>query len=189
MKPTMLDLLNDYFENTPKEKILEDWDSVKKYSEVGPPVEEFIQNQKQHIMQTNNWEKRITPENIEKLDRGQVFVFGSNKAGFHAGGAAKKAARCFGAINGEGFGLMGDSFAIPTKDFELETMEIGEIREYVDVFIKAAYYHEEKTFLVTEIGCGIAGYEPKDIAPLFKQTADIENIHLPKRFWEIINTL
>ena len=108
--------------------------------------------------------KRVTPEWIHDLaPPNEVFVFGSNLGGMHGGGAARIAYRCFGAKMGVGVGLQGQSYAIPTMQGGPET-----IRPYVDEFIDFARQHPETTFLVTPIGCGIAGFTPADIAPLFQ---------------------
>ncbi len=130
---------------------------------------------------------RITPENITDLKENEVFVFGSNEAGFHGGGAAKLAHNKFGAQMYKGEGLFGKSYAIPTKDKSIETLPVENISKYVDKFIEFASIYPGTKFFVTEIGCGLAGYSPKDIAPLFKETIKLENIHLPERFWKIIN--
>lgn len=99
----------------------------------------------------------------------------------HRGGAARYARLYFGAVMGNGDGLQGQSYAIPTMQGGVET-----IRPYVDKFIIYAKNHPEQTFLVTPIGCGIAGFMPEDIAPLFADAVSIENIHLPQSFWNIL---
>ena len=119
--------------------------------------------------------KRTTPEYIDTLAPGEIFVFGSNLKGRHAGGAAYAAYRKFGAVMGQGVGLQGKSYAIPTMQGGVET-----IRPYVDEFIDIARSHPELTFLVTRIGCGIAGFTDDEIAPLFKNAHDAENIVLPE---------
>ncbi len=118
--------------------------------------------------------KRTTPEFITSLQPNEIFVFGSNLQGQHGGGAALIAYRKFGAIMGQGTGLQGQSYGIPTMQGGVET-----IRPYVDEFIQFAKEHPEKTFLVTRIGCGIAGFSDEDISPLFKDAQDVENIVLP----------
>lgn len=130
--------------------------------------------------------RRITPENITKLEDNQVFVFGSNEAGVH-GAFAAKLARKFGAIWGQAEGLQGKSYAIPTKNTDIITLRLNDIRVYVDNFIEFAINNHQYTFLVTAIGCGAAGYEPKDIAPLFKGAVNLENVWLPKSFWNVLN--
>ena len=124
---------------------------------------------------------RVTPEWIDDLQENQVFVFGSNLAGMHGGGAARVARLRFGAVMGKGVGMQGRSYAIPTMQGGTET-----IRPYVNDFIAYAKEHPELTFLVTPIGCGIAGFEPEDIAPLFEKASNVENIWLPKSFWEVL---
>ena len=123
--------------------------------------------------------KRITPEFIRDLKTNEIFVFGSNLAGAHGGGAARLAYERFGAIMGQGVGLQGQSYAIPTMQGGVDT-----IRPYVDEFIAFAKQHPEMTFLVTKIGCGIAGFRVEEIAPLFANAVEVENIHLPQDFWE-----
>ena len=126
--------------------------------------------------------KRITPSFITSLKANEIFVFGSNLQGIHAGGAARIARINFGAIMGQGVGLQGQSYAIPTMQGGVET-----IKPYVDDFIRFAQEHTELHFLVTPIGCGIAGFEPDEIAPLFKAAMNIANISLPKSFWEVLD--
>lgn len=118
-----------------------------------------------------------TPDNITELKPDEVFVFGSNLEGMHGGGAAYYAFRHFGAAMGCGVGLRGQSYAIPTMQGGVET-----IKPYVDDFIAFAKDHPELFFLVTRIGCGIAGFKDKEIAPLFAEAADVPNICLPETF-------
>ena len=126
-------------------------------------------------------QNRITNNRIEELKPGEIFVFGSNLEGAHGGGAALLAYRKWGAIWGQGTGLQGQTYGIPTMHGGPE-----DIRPYVDEFIRFAIAHPELTFLVTEIGCGIAGFKPKDIAPLFEKAIPVSNIHLPARFWQVL---
>ena len=125
---------------------------------------------------------RITPKHINKLTTNQIFVFGSNEAGRHGKGAAKTAIK-WGAIYGQGEGLQGRTYGIPTKNSNIKTLDLNEIKKYVDRFIKFARENTNLIFLVTEIGCGLAGYKPKDIAPLFKDAIQLDNIYLPERFF------
>ena len=107
--------------------------------------------------------------------------FGSNLRGIHAGGAARVAFDKFGAVWGQGVGMQGQCYAIPTMQGGVET-----IKPYVDEFIAYATQHPEYKFLVTPIGCGIAGFRPKEIAPLFEDAIDVQNIILPKGFVDVI---
>ena len=119
-------------------------------------------------------QKRTTPNHIDKLQPGEIFVFGSNLLGMHAGGAACAAYHKFGAVMGQGVGLQGQSYAIPTMQGGVET-----IKPYVDEFIDFARQHPELTFLVTRIGCGIAGFRDEEIAPLFTEAHQLSNVVLP----------
>lgn len=120
-------------------------------------------------------QKRTTPEFITELQPGEIFVFGSNLQGAHAGGAAHIAYNNFGAIWGQGVGLQGQSYGIPTMQGGVET-----IRPYVNEFIQFAKDHPELTFLVTRIGCGIAGFTDAEMAPLFEKAHNMENVILPE---------
>jgi hypothetical protein len=122
--------------------------------------------------------KRISPKWITALQQGEIFVFGSNSEGFHGGGAARLAMK-WGALWGQGVGLQGQTYAIPTM-----FGTAAEIKPYVDEFLSFAKAHPELKFLVTEIGCGIAGFTPDDVAPLFQPAIDenIENVYLPEIF-------
>lgn len=124
---------------------------------------------------------KFTPEKIENLGKNEVFVFGSNLHGNHAGGAARVAREKFGAVPEQGVGLQGQSYAIPTMQGGVET-----IKPYVDGFIKFAEEHYDKTFYVTRIGCGIAGFRDEDIAPLFANAMLVDNIVLPESFVNVI---
>ncbi len=126
---------------------------------------------------------RFTPEKIEKLGPDEIFVFGSNLAGQHMGGAARTAMEHFGAKWGVGEGIQGQSYAMPTMQGGVET-----IRTYVDRFLDLADEWDQNTFLVTRIGCGIAGFSPEQIAPLFDRALDMYNVVLPKDFFDIIVT-
>ncbi len=124
---------------------------------------------------------KYTPENITHLEPDEIFVFGSNLEGIHAGGAAKVAVEKFGAKMGQGVGIQGQSYAIPTMQGGIET-----IKPYVDDFIDLAYEWDQNTFYVTRIGCGIAGFKDEEIAPLFDRAYDLYNVRLPKSFADII---
>lgn len=124
---------------------------------------------------------RITSDNITALAPGEIFVFGSNLEGAHGGGAARLAWKKWGAVWGQGTGLQGQTYGIPTMHGGPEA-----IRPYVEEFIRFASSHPQMTFLVTEVGCGIAGFTPAEIAPLFANAVDVPNIHLPRRFWDTL---
>lgn len=123
---------------------------------------------------------KTSPDLITSLGPNDIFVFGSNLAGIHGAGAALQAFEQFGAKWGVGYGFTGQCYAIPSKDKKIRTMPLTEIKSYVDMFIKDAWIEENFVFLVTPIGCGLAGYKPADIAPMFKDVPD--NVHLPKSF-------
>jgi hypothetical protein len=125
------------------------------------------------------YNRKYTPERIVSLAENEIFVFGSNLAGAHGGGAARIAYDKFGAVWGKGVGLQGQSYAIPTMQGGVET-----IKPYVDEFILFAKEYKHLTFLVTRIGCGIAGFSDEEIAPLFKEALCVSNIILPKEFVE-----
>lgn len=125
--------------------------------------------------------KRIAPDRITELKDNEIFVFGSNLQGSHGGGAAAIAAKQFGAIWGQGVGLQGKSYGIPTMHGGIE-----EIKPYVDEFIEFAKQNPNLKFLVTRIGCGIAGFTEEEMAPLFAKGVDVENVYLPDTFLEII---
>ena len=114
-----------------------------------------------------------------------VFVFGSNLQGIHGKGAALHAKTYFGAIQGQGLGRQGNSYAIPTKYTPKESLSLSLINSFVKVFIKYAATHFEESFNVTAIGCGLAGYTPEDIAPMFKNVPP--NVNLPQEFKDVLN--
>ena len=124
---------------------------------------------------------KYTPEMIRELADNEVFVFGSNLGGLHGGGAARAAMQRFGAVWGQGVGLQGQSYAIPTMQGGVET-----IKPYVDEFIEFARSKPELFFYVTRIGCGIAGFRDEEIAPLFAGALALENVALPKSFHDLL---
>ena len=130
------------------------------------------------------YNRRFTPWKITKLEANEIFVFGSNLAGQHGGGAARAAYDHFGAIWGQGVGMQGQSYAIPTMHGGVDV-----IKPYVDEFIAYAREHQEMFFYVTRIGCGIAGFSEEDMAPLFRDALDLSNVALPKDFVEILLNL
>lgn len=139
----------------------------------------------------DNKELRVTPEEIneEDISKGFVFVFGSNESGIHGAGAALFAERKLGAQPGNGWGLSGQSFAIPTKDWEITKLPLEVVKFYVERFIAftRGHYHYKWKFYVTKIGCGLAGFTPEEIAPLFKGCRDQKNIWLPQDFHDVID--
>lgn len=102
----------------------------------------------------------------------EIFVFGSNEAGIHGAGAAKVAREKFGAIWGEGVGITGNCYAIPTKDKVIDTLLLDCVRNYIEEFVEFSKEYPEVQFFVTRVGCGLAGFIDADIAPLFKQCGD-----------------
>lgn len=132
----------------------------------------------------NNLNERIAPDFITKLSENEIFVFGSNLEGRHMGGAARIAYDKFGAIWGQGIGLQGKSYAIPTMHGPIST-----IKPYVDEFIEFAKMHPSYCFLLTRIGCGIAGFRDEEVAPLFIEALNVQNIYLPKVWISIINEM
>ncbi len=128
------------------------------------------------------YNREYTPERITDLNPNEIFVFGSNLAGSHGGGAARLAYNRFGAIWGQGVGLQGQSYGIPTMQGGVET-----IQPYVDEFIRFAKTRPDLKFYVTQIGCGIAGFKVEEIAPLFQTAIEVENIILPKEFVTYLN--
>ena len=127
-----------------------------------------------------------TPEIVSHLLPNEIFVFGSNYAGMHGAGAAYDAVRRFGARNGIGQGLCGNSYGIATKGHSLEVLPINRIQAGVERFAREAEAMRQLRFLVTPIGCGLAGYAPRDIAPLFRGVVDFGNVILPKCFTDIL---
>ena len=125
------------------------------------------------------YDRRYTPDGISELKENEIFVFGSNLEGSHGGGAARLAYNRFGAVWGLGTGIQGQTYAIPTMQGGVET-----IKPYVDEFIRFAKENDGLTFLVTRIGCGIAGFRDDEIAPLFENALELENVILPKEFVE-----
>lgn len=117
---------------------------------------------------------------VKHLPEDTIFVFGSNRGGRHSKGAALTAQRKFGAAMGCGYGIQGRSFGIPTKDAKLKVLTLYDISNYCSKFIEYAEIHSDVKFFVTEIGCGLAGFSPKQIAPFFTNAPD--NCILPISF-------
>lgn len=148
------------------------------YGEEGMSKEERL-NRKMRFAK-EYYGQRVAPDRIDQLEDDEIFVFGSNVNGSHNVGAAATAMRKFGAIWGQGEGLQGQSYAIPTME------GIDKMRAAISRFAQFAEQHPEMRFLVTRIGCGIAGYTVEQVAPLFRDCIHIENIALPYDFWEIL---
>lgn len=129
----------------------------------------------------NKLDERIAPDFITELSDNEIFVFGSNLQGMHGGGAARIAYEKFGAIWGQGVGLQGKTYAIPTMHGPIST-----IKPYVDEFIEFAKLHPSYRFLLTRIGCGIAGFKDEELAPLFVAALNLPNIYFPKEWISII---
>ena len=124
--------------------------------------------------------RRIASAHIAALGENEIFVFGSNIQGSHGGGAAWFVYKNLGAEWGVGEGLTGRCYALPTMEGE------ASMKHAVEHFIDCAKSHPELTFLVTAVGCGIAGYTPNEVAPMFKEAASLENVYLPQVFWEAL---
>lgn len=123
---------------------------------------------------------RVASDRISDLGENEIFVFGSNIQGAHGGGAAWFAYKQFGAQWGVGDGLTGRTYALPTMEGETS------LKKAVERFIDCARQHPELTFLVTAVGCGIAGYSPVEVAPLFADAAKLENVYLPQVFVDVL---
>lgn len=128
-----------------------------------------------------------TPDDIKELPENGIFVFGSNYAGRHGKGAALVAKRKFGARDGQGMGLMGRSYGIATKGHRLEVLGINAILMQVLRFLRFAESRPHLTFYVTKIGCGLAGYSPREIAPMFHGRTP--NVVLPQEFEQVLTKL
>ena len=124
--------------------------------------------------------RRVASDRIDTLGEKEIFVFGSNIQGMHGGGAARMAHQRFGAEWGVGEGLTGRTYALPT-------MEGPEsFKHAVEHFTACAKEHPDLIFLVTAVGCGIAGYTPQEVAPLFGEAAALENVYLPQSFRAVL---
>ena len=159
-------------------KILLDREWYSSYCQ-GEKADSILKKLKQNKM-------KYTSENITHLEENEVFVFGSNKAGIHGAGAAYTARNLFGAKSGAGIGPTGSCYALPTKNEHFITMSLPEIEEEVQDLLRHAQVNKEQTFLITKIGCGLAGYKEEDIAPMFTEFLMLDNVTLPKEFCKII---
>ena len=126
--------------------------------------------------------RQFTPENITELSKNEIFVFGSNLNGNHAGGAAKTALDKFGAIQGQGEGLQGQSYALPTLGKKMQKLPLSTISKHIDKLYEFAESRADLVFWVTKIGCGIAGFDEQEIAELFKKKETPFNVFLPEEF-------
>ncbi len=114
-----------------------------------------------------------------------IFVFGSNLAGRHGKGAALFAVKKYGAIYGQGIGRQGNSYAIPTKDANLEVLPLEYIKHYIGEFITYAWNTPEDTFMLTPIGTGLAGYSREQIYSLLKQFDVPSNVLFTKEWFKL----
>jgi hypothetical protein len=130
---------------------------------------------------------KYTPDHITELKPNEVFVFGSNLAGIHGAGAARFAHKVFGAKFGVGIGMTGRCYALPTKDENIWTLPLTEIQGHIIDFLDFAKENPDKTFLLTPVGCGLAGWTPEDVAPMFKNYPS--NVIIPREFHEIISRM
>ena len=140
--------------------------------------EEMLERKRQYAKEY--YGPRVSNDRIDHLEENEIFVFGSNASGYHGGGAAAYAMHKFGAIWGQGEGLQGQSYAIPTME------GIAGMSEAIKRFTSFAAEHPELRFLVTRIGCGVAGYSVSQVAPLFKECIPLENVALPSDFWDVL---
>ena len=118
-----------------------------------------------------------------------ILVFGSNEAGRHGKGAALNARKRWGAIYGQGYGLQGQSFAIPTKDFRIQTLSIQSISGYVRAFMEFVKQNPDRMFVITAIGTGLAGYSHEEMAPLFGPIRDFKNCFFPEEWKPILEKM
>lgn len=132
---------------------------------------------------------KITPESITSLEPNQIFVFGSNTEGRHGKGAALLARQKFGAIYGKAIGLQGQSYAIITKNLAKgeRSFPLHSIRAQLIELFGHAEWDQSKEYLITKIGCSLAGYTVKEIVSCFKGLEIPSNVALPQEFWDIIN--
>lgn len=111
-----------------------------------------------------------------------IFVFGSNLLGIHKKGAALTALQKHGAILGQGIGLQGNSYAIPTKESPVKSLDLIQINKFIADFLNYAYYTSEHVYHVTQVGCGLAGFHPHEIAPMFRLVKFMTNVRITKEF-------
>lgn len=128
---------------------------------------------------------RVTPVWIDSLGKNEVLVYDSNLAASYNTSIGRLALK-FGAVYKKYYGMSGDTFAIPTKDRKLRALPLDDIDIYVEGFLIAAKQNRDRIFMVTEIGCGAAGYKPWEIAPMFERAVTMRNVYLPDRFLKIL---
>jgi len=128
---------------------------------------------------------RVTPAYITSLDEGEVFVFGSDERGTHYGRASLMARQLFGAVLGEGEGLFGRSYALPTT-CDYKPLELDKLRAHVKKFLDMAKLEKGLIFMVTPVGCGYSGRDAKDVAPMFAEALAYENVYLPQSFLDVL---
>lgn len=116
-----------------------------------------------------------------------IFVFGSNLLGIHKKGAALEALNKHGAILGQGIGLQGNSYAIPTKQSPARSLDLVQINKFVADFLNYAYYTPEHVYHVTKIGCGLAGWDASQIAPMFRLVRWMRNVKVTQDFANFID--
>lgn len=122
------------------------------------------------------------------MNNNEIFVFGSNLSGRHGAGAARHAYEHHGAIMGQGMGLQGKSYALPTKGVNISFMPLSDIGRHVMAFISFAKIRTDLTFRVTRVGCGLAGFKDEQIAPLFRAALGLPNVRLPQGWRHYITT-
>lgn len=116
---------------------------------------------------------------------GEIWVFGSNTRGAHGAGAARVAYQTFGAVYGVGFGMTGNSYAIPTKDHYINTLSIAVIKDHIDEFVRYVKSTPDTEYFLTAVGCGLAACDPATIAPLF--APPLNNVSYPEQWVEYLN--
>ncbi len=125
--------------------------------------------------------KQYTPDNITTLKPNEVFVFGDNERAQHGAGAALHAVRNFGAVDGK-HGLVGQSYGIATKDAQIRVLPLSRIEQHIKTYNDFVKTRPDLTFYTTLIGCGLSGFSPNDIGPLFQKYTWPENVIMPKEF-------
>lgn len=132
---------------------------------------------------------RVTPEKLTDIGREDNILIGTNEAGIHGAGIARYAYDHWGASLGQGFGPMGNCFGLPTKDWEIQSLPLDVINNYVERYIdwtQLLRNYKWKNY-VTQVGCGLAGFTPEEIAPMFAKCIKYNNIWLPQSFIDVIN--